>query len=320
MDDPPPGGAQLLIVARPQIQEETITPTRSKFSIEPLQPGFGYTLGNALRRTLLSSIPGAAISSVRIDGVLHEFSTIPKVTEDVTDIILNLKQLVIRSEVDEPVSAYLKAKGPADVTAGDIQPPAGVEILNPDLHLATLARGANLELELMVQRGVGYVPAERNKNPRDPIGVIPVDSIFSPVRRVTYSVENTRVEQMTDRDRLILDVETDGSLTPKKALASAGVTLSELIHLFSELEVSEGLQVGPAQDQTQLTGDLALTIEELNLSVRSYNCLKREGINTVGELVQKSEAELMDIRNFGQKSIDEVKAKLDELGLTLREE
>ena len=310
----------MLIVARPQIQEETITPTRSKFSIEPLQPGFGYTLGNALRRTLLSSIPGAAISSVRIDGVLHEFSTIPKVTEDVTDIILNLKELVIRSEVDEPVSAYLKAKGPADVTAGDIQPPAGVEILNSDLHIATLARGANLELELVVQRGVGYVPAERNKNPRDPIGVIPVDSIFSPVRRVTYSVENTRVEQMTDRDRLILDVETNGSLTPRKALASAGVTLSELIHLFSELEVSEGLQVGPAQDQQQLTGDLALTIEELNLSVRSYNCLKREGINTVGELVQKSEAELMDIRNFGQKSIDEVKAKLDELGLTLREE
>jgi DNA-directed RNA polymerase subunit alpha len=226
MDDPSPGGAQLLIVARPQIQEETITPTRSKFSIEPLQPGFGYTLGNALRRTLLSSIPGAAISSVRIDSVLHEFSTIPKVTEDVTDIILNLKQLVIRSEVDEPVSAYLKAKGPADVTAGDIQPPAGVEILNSDMHIATLGRGANLELELVVQRGVGYVPAERNKNPRDPIGVIPVDSIFSPVRRVTYSVENTRVEQMTDRDRLILDVETNGSLTPRKALASAGVTLS----------------------------------------------------------------------------------------------
>jgi DNA-directed RNA polymerase subunit alpha len=310
----------VLIVARPQIQEETITPTRSKFSIEPLQPGFGYTLGNALRRTLLSSIPGAAIASVRIDGVLHEFSTIPKVTEDVTDIILNLKQLVIRSEVDEPVSAYLKAKGPADVTAGDIQPPAGVEILNPDLHLATLARGANLELELLVQRGVGYVPAERNKNPRDPIGVIPVDSIFSPVRRVTYTVENTRVEQMTDRDRLILDVETNGSLTPRKALASAGTTLQNLVELFGELEVSEGIKVSAAQDQQQLTGDLALTIEELNLSVRSYNCLKREGINTVGELVQKSEAELMDIRNFGQKSIDEVKAKLDELGLTLREE
>jgi DNA-directed RNA polymerase subunit alpha len=310
----------LLIVARPQIQEETLSTTRSKFAIEPLQPGFGYTLGNALRRTLLSSIPGSAISSVRIDGVLHEFSTVPKVTEDVTDIILNLKQLVLRSEVDEPVSAYLRAKGPGDVTAGDIQPPAGVEILNPDLHIATLARGANLEVEMTIQRGVGYVTAERNKNPRDPIGVIPVDSIFSPVRRVTYAVENTRVEQMTDRDRLILDVETDGSITAREAVASAGSTLSELVNLFGDLAESQGLQVGPAQQDTQLTGDLALTVEDLNLSVRSYNCLKREGINTVGDLVQKSEAELMDIRNFGQKSIDEVKAKLDELGLTLRED
>jgi DNA-directed RNA polymerase subunit alpha len=310
----------LLIVARPQIQEETLTTTRAKFAIEPLQPGFGYTLGNALRRTLLSSIPGTAISSVRIDSVLHEFSTIPKVTEDVTDIILNLKQLVLRSEVDEPVSAYVRAKGPADVTAADIQPPAGVEILNPDLHIATLTRGANLEIEMTVQRGVGYVTAERNKNPRDPIGVIPVDSIFSPVRRVTYAVENTRVEQMTDRDRLILDVETDGSITPREAVASAGSTLSELVNLFGDLAESQGLQVGPAQQDAELTGDLALTVEDLNLSVRSYNCLKREGINTVGDLVQKSEAELMDIRNFGQKSIDEVKAKLDELGLSLRED
>jgi DNA-directed RNA polymerase subunit alpha len=310
----------LLIVARPQIQEESLTPTRAKFAVEPLQPGFGYTLGNALRRTLLSSIPGTAISAVRIDGVLHEFSTIPKVTEDVTDIILNLKELVLRSEVDEPVSAYLRAKGPADVTAGDIQPPAGVDVLNADLHIATLARGATLEVEMTIQRGVGYVAAERNKNPRDPIGVIPVDSIFSPVRRVTYAVENTRVEQMTDRDRLILDVETDGSVTPREAVASAGSTLSELVNLFGDLAESQGLQVGPAQVDTQLTGDLALTVEDLNLSVRSYNCLKREGINTVGDLVQKSEAELMDIRNFGQKSIDEVKAKLDELALTLRED
>ena len=311
----------MLIVARPQIQEETVTPRRSKFVIEPLEPGFGYTLGNALRRTLLSSIPGAAISSVKIDGVLHEFSTIPKITEDVTDIILNLKQVVIRSDVDEPVTAYLRAKGPADVTAGDIQPPAGVEVLNEEQHIASLGRGANLELEMVIQRGVGYVPAERNKNARDPIGVIPVDSIFSPVRRVTYSVENTRVEQMTDRDRLILDVETDGSLTPRDAMASAGTTLSELVNLFAELaESPTGLTVGPAPSEQGYTGDLALTIEDLNLSVRSYNCLKREGINTVGELVQKSEAELMDIRNFGQKSIDEVKAKLDELGLTLRED
>ena len=310
----------MLIVARPQIQEETITPTRSKFSIEPLQPGFGYTLGNALRRTLLSSIPGAAISSVRIEGVLHEFSTIPKVTEDVTDIILNLKQVVLRSEVDEPVTAYLKARGPADVTSGDIQPPAGVEILNPEQHLATLGRGASLELEMVILRGVGYVPGERNKNPRDPIGVIPVDSIFSPVRRVTYAVENTRVEQMTDRDRLILDVETNGAITPREAVASAGTTTSELVNLFGELAESQGLTVGPAPDTTTLTGDLALTIEELNLSVRSYNCLKREGINTVGDVVQKTEAELLDIRNFGQKSIDEVKAKLDELGLELKPE
>jgi DNA-directed RNA polymerase subunit alpha len=310
----------LFIVARPQITEEPISPNRSKFSIEPLQPGFGYTLGNALRRTLLSSIPGAAISSVKIDGVQHEFSTIPKVTEDVTDIILNLKQIVLSSEVDEPSTAYLRAKGPADVTAGDIQPPAGVDILNPELHIATLGRGATLELEMVVQRGVGYVPAERNKSARDPIGVIPVDSIFSPVRRVTYAVENTRVEQMTDRDRLILDVETDGSMNPTKAVASAGATLSGLVGLFAELAESQGMVPGPAVVETTLHGDYAITIEELNLSVRSYNCLKREGINTVGDLVQKSEAELMDIRNFGQKSIDEVKSKLDELGLALRED
>ena len=310
----------MLIVARPQIQEETITPTRSKFAIEPLQPGFGYTLGNALRRTLLSSIPGAAVSSVRIDGVLHEFSTIPKVTEDVTDIILNLKEVVLRSEVEEPVTAYLKARGPADVTAGDIQPPAGVEILNPDQHIATLGRQASLELEMVILRGVGYVAAERNKNPRDPIGVIPVDSIFSPVRRVTYAVEATRVEQMTDRDRLILDVETDGSISPRKAVASAGATLAGLVELFADLAESQGMVPSPPATDGGQTGDLAIVIEDLNLSVRSYNCLKREGINTVGDLIEKSEAELMDIRNFGQKSIDEVKAKLDELGLELRPE
>jgi len=310
----------LLIVARPQIQETPVSPTRSKFAIEPLEPGFGYTLGNSLRRTLLSSIPGAAISSVRIEGVLHEFASIPKVTEDVTDIILNLKELVLRSELDEPATVYLKAKGPGEVTAGDVSPPAGVEIMNTDLHIATLGKAATLEMEMVVERGVGYRPAEKNKKPRDPIGVIPVDSIFSPVRRVSYSVENTRVEQMTDRDRLILDVETDGSVTAREALASAGSTLLELVTLFSELAESQGLAIGPAEDETALSGDLAITIEELNLSVRSYNCLKREGINTVGDLVQRSEAELMDIRNFGQKSIDEVKAKLEELGMGLREE
>jgi DNA-directed RNA polymerase subunit alpha len=320
MDDPSPKEeCTLFIVARPQIQEESVSPTRSRFIIEPLEPGFGYTLGNSLRRTLLSSIPGAAVSSVRIEGVLHEFATVPKVTEDVTDIILNLKELVIRSDADEPVAVYLRAKGPGDVTAGDISPPAGVEILNDGLHLATLGKDASLEMEMMVERGVGYRSAEKNKNARDPIGVIPIDSIFSPVRRVSYAVENTRVEQMTDRDRLILDVETDGSITPREAIASAGGTMQELVTLFSELAEASSVTIGPAEDDS-VPGDYAITIEELNLSVRSYNCLKREGINTVGDLVQKSEAELMDIRNFGQKSIDEVKAKLEELGLGLREE
>ena len=309
----------MFIVARPQIAEDTLSPTRSKFSIEPLEPGFGYTVGNSLRRTLLSSIPGAAISSVRIDGVLHEFSTVPKVEEDVTDIILNLKELVVRSELEEPTTVYLKAKGPAEVTAGDIAPPAGVEILNPELHIATLGKGASLEMEMTVERGVGYRMADKNKKPRDPIGVIPVDSIFSPVRKVSYQVENTRVEQMTDRDRLVLDVETDGSVTPREAVASAGGTLLELVNLFAELADAASVTVGPAEDD-EVPGDYAITIEELNLSVRSYNCLKREGINAVGDLVQKSESELMDIRNFGQKSIDEVKAKLEELGLGLREE
>ena len=309
----------MFIVARPQIQEETVNETRSRFAIEPLEPGFGYTVGNSLRRTLLSSIPGAAISSIRIESVLHEFSTIAKVTEDVTDIILNLKELVIRSDVDEPVTMYLKAKGPGEVTAGDISPPAGVEILNSDLHIATIAKGGSLEMEMMVERGVGYRPADRNKNPRDPIGVVPVDSIFSPVRKVSYTVENTRVEQMTDRDRLILDVETDGSISPREAVASAGGTLLELVQLFSELAEAPSVAVGPAEDES-VPSDYAITVEELNLSVRSYNCLKREGINIVGDLMQKSEAELMDIRNFGQKSIDEVKSKLGELGLGLREE
>ncbi len=309
----------MLIVARPRIQEESISPTRAKFMIEPLEPGFGYTLGNSLRRTLLSSIPGAAVSSIKIESVLHEFSTVQGVTEDVTDMVLNVKEMVIRSELEEPATLYLKAKGPGEVKAGDISPPAGIEILNPDLHVATLGKGAGLEMELTVERGVGYRAAEQNKKPRDPIGVIPVDSIFSPVRRVSYAVEATRVEQMTDRDRLILDVQTDGSVSPREAVASAGTTLVELANLFSELSESPGLSLGPAEGEGEMSGDLALPIEELNLSVRSYNCLKRESINSVGELIQRTEQELTDIRNFGQKSIDEVKSKLEELGLSLRE-
>jgi DNA-directed RNA polymerase subunit alpha len=311
---------EVLIVTRPRIQEESIDAMRSKFIIEPLEPGFGYTLGNSLRRTLLSSIPGAAVSSIKIEGVLHEFSTIPTVTEDVTDIVLNVKDMVISSELEEPATLYLKAKGPGEVKAGDISPPAGVEIVNSDLHIATLGKGASLEMELTVERGVGYRAAEQNKKPRDPIGVIPVDSIFSPVRRVTYAVEATRVEQMTDRDRLILDVQTDGSVSPREAVASAGTTMVELVNLFSELSESPGLSLGPAEGEEADEGIKALPIEELQLSVRSYNCLKREGVNTVGDLVQKSEAELTDIRNFGQKSIEEVKAKLEDMSLSLREE
>ena len=309
----------MFIVARPQIQEQTVDARRSRFVIEPLEPGFGYTLGNSLRRTLLSSIPGAAVSSVRIEGVLHEFSTVPKVTEDVTDIILNLKNLVLRSALDEPTTMYLKAKGPGAARAADIAPPAGIDILNPDLHIASVGSGGSLEIELTVERGVGYRMADRNKKARDPIGVIPVDSIFSPVLKVSYTVEDTRVEQMTDRDRLILDVETNGAVTPREALASAGGTLLELVSLFGDLAEASSVTVREAED-TSAPSDYAITVEELNLSVRSYNCLKREGIDTVGELVQKSEAELMDIRNFGQKSIDEVKAKLEELGLGLRED
>jgi DNA-directed RNA polymerase subunit alpha len=308
----------VFIVARPQIQEQSVGTNRSRFVVEPLEPGFGYTLGNSLRRTLLSSIPGAAVSSVRIEGVLHEFSTVPKVTEDVTDIILNLKGLVLRSEIDEPTTMYLRAKGPGAATAGDIAPPAGVEILNKDLHIAAVGAGGSLEIEITVERGVGYRSAERNKKARDPIGVVPVDSIFSPVRKVTYTVENTRVEQMTDRDRLVLDVETNGAVSPREALASAGGTLLDLVGLFGDLAEVASVSVREAEDRSA-PSDHALTVEELNLSVRSYNCLKREGIDTVGDLVQKSEAELMDIRNFGQKSIDEVKAKLEELGLGFRE-
>ncbi len=306
-------------ISRPRIESNPVSDTRSRFIIEPLEPGFGYTLGNSLRRTLLSSIPGAAVTSIKIDGVLHEFSSIQGVKEDVTDVILNVKELRLRSETNEPATMFLRSTGPGDVTAADIVPPADIDVINPELHLATLNTKAKLEMELRVEKGRGYRPAERNKSASDEIGRIPVDSIFSPVRRVSYTVEATRSGEMTNYDRLILDVETDGSISPREALASAGGTLLELVQLVSDLAEAPSMQVGPAEDES-IPSDYAITVEELNLSVRSYNCLKREGINSVGDLVQKSEAELMDIRNFGQKSIDEVKAKLEELGLSLREE
>jgi DNA-directed RNA polymerase subunit alpha len=314
------GTSTVLITQRPTLVEESIGDYRSRFVIEPLEPGFGYTLGNSLRRTLLSSIPGAAVTSIRIDGVLHEFTTVPGVKEDVTDLILNLKELVVSSESDEPVTMYLRKQGPGDVTAADIAPPAGVTIHNPDLHLATINKKGRLEIELVVERGRGYVPASQNKQPGQEIGRIPVDSIYSPVLKVTYRVEATRVEQRTDFDKLIVDVESKPSILPRDAMASAGKTLVELFGLARELNVdAEGIEVGPSPQEQQDIANFSMPIEEMELTVRSYNCLKREGIHTVGELVSRSEADLLDIRNFGAKSIDEVKMKLAGMGLSLKD-
>ncbi|WP_371152729.1 DNA-directed RNA polymerase subunit alpha [Buchananella felis] len=305
---------------RPVLSEEVISEHRSRFYIEPLEPGFGYTLGNSLRRTLLSSIPGAAVTSIRIDGVPHEFRTIPGVKEDVTEIILNIKDIVLSSEVDEPVVMYLRKQGPGEVTAGDITPPAGVEVHNTDLHIATLNEKGKLEIELTVERGRGYVSAAQNKDENAEISRIPIDSIYSPVLKVTYKVEATRVEQRTDFDRLVLDVETKESILPRDAVASAGTTLVELFGLARELNVeAEGIDLGSSPADAALAADLALPIEDLNLIARSYNCLKREGIHTVGELVARSEADLLDIRNFGAKSIDEIKKTLAGLGLALKD-
>ncbi len=310
----------MLIAQRPSLTEEIVNESRSRFFIEPLEPGFGYTLGNSLRRTLLSSIPGAAVTSIKIEGNQHEFSTLPGVVEDVTEIILNLKELVLTSEEDEPVTMYLRKSGAGAVTAADIAVPAGVEVLNPEMHIAELNDKGAIEMELTVERGRGYVSASQNNNPDAEIGRIPVDSIYSPVTKVTYKVEATRVETRTDFDRLIIDIETKPAITPRDAMASAGKTLVELFGLARELNVdAEGVEIGPSPVDEQLAADLALPVEDLNLTVRSYNCLKREGIHSVGELVSRSEQDLLDIRNFGSKSIDEVKAKLAELGLMLKD-
>jgi DNA-directed RNA polymerase subunit alpha len=309
----------MLIIQRPAVEalgdEEA---NRQRFSIGPLEPGFGHTLGNSLRRTLLSSIPGAAITQVRFDDALHEFTTLPGVKEDVTDIILNLKDVVLRSVSEEPVTVRLDVRGEAVVTAGDIQLTADIEVLNPDLVIATLNSKGRLALDLTVERGRGYASADRNKK-SSTIGVIPVDSIFSPVRRVAFSVEPTRVEQSTDYDRLVLDIETDSSISPREALASAGDTLRSLVGLVAEMsDAPMGLELGDVGSSTSGSPDLDLPIEDLDLSERPRNCLKRAQINTVGELVTKSEDDLLAITNFGQKSLDEVLQKLDERGLSLR--
>ncbi len=307
----------MLIVQRPHIEEEQVAETRSRFIVEPLEPGFGYTLGNTLRRTLLSRIPGAAITIVRIEGVQHEFSTIEGVVEDVVDLILNLKQVVLRIEVEEPQTLYLSAKGKGEVTAGDLKVPAGVEVVNGDLHIATLAASGRLEVEMMAERGVGYRSSDKNAK-GDAIGTIPIDSVFSPVRKVAYAVESTQVGQMTNFDKLVIDVQTDGSVTPREAVSSAGKTLGELLGLFAEVGEGIGLELGDVVAAESASPDLELPIEALDLSERPRNCLRRAQIQTVGELVLKTEEDLLNITNFGQKSLEEVTAKLDELGLSLR--
>lgn len=307
------------IASRPVLTEEFVSDTRSRFVLEPLEPGFGYTLGNSLRRTLLSSIPGAAVTSIRIDGVQHEFSTVPGMSEDVTELVLNVKDIVVSTEMDEPVTMYLRASGPAEVTVADIEAPTGVEVHNPELHLATLGEGATLSMDLTVERGRGYVPAAGSSLEKL-AGTVLVDAIYSPVLKVTYKVEATRVEQRTDFDRLIVDVETKPSMRARDAVASAGKTLVELFGLARDLNAAaEGLELGPSEVDTYMAEQFSQPIEALNLSVRSYNCLKREGVHTIGELLTRSEADLMDIRNFGQKSIDEVKDALTGLGLNLKD-
>ncbi len=309
----------MLIIQRPTVEVlDEEGGDRQRFAIGPLEPGFGHTLGNALRRTLLSSIPGAAVTQVHFDEALHEFATLPGVKEDATDIILNLKDLLVRVHSDEPVTLRFDKRGPGDALAGDLQTTADVEVLNPDLHIATLNAKGHLAFDLTVERGRGYVSADRNKK-SSTIGVIPVDSIFSPVRRVTFQVEPVRVEQSTDFDRLVLDVETDGSINPREALASAGDTLRALVSLVADLEEApQGLELGETGSVVGGSPDLDLRIEELDLSERPRNCLKRAQVNTIGELVQRTEDELLAITNFGQKSLDEVIQRLDERGLSLR--
>ncbi len=302
-----------------KIEYAELSETYGKFVVEPLERGFGVTLGNAVRRVLLSAIPGAAVSSVKIEGVLHEFATISGVVEDVTQIILNLKELTLRLHTDKPKLLRLDVKGKRDVVAGDIQQDAEVDILNPDLHLATLdKRDARLAMELVVERGKGYVPAEKHRKSEHVIGVIPVDSIFTPIQKVNYVIEDTRSGQ-EEADRLVLEVWTDGSIRPEEAVQEASRILTDqfklLIGMGQEGETAAGLEPGADAQMAKL---YAMPIEELDLSVRPYNCLKRAGINTVGDLIQRTEEEIVAVKNFGRKSLDEVREKLTSLGLTLK--
>ena len=310
----------MLIIQRPTV-EPIGEPDQfhQRFAIGPLDPGFGHTLGAALRRTLLSSIPGAAVTQVRFDEALHEFTFLPGVKEDVSDIILNLKDLVLRSESDTPVTMRIDVRGPADVTGADLRTTSDVEVLNAGVHIATVNAKGRLAIDVTVERGKGYAAAER-KQAASTIGVIPVDAIFSPVRRVAFVVEPTRVEVSTDFDRIVMDIETDGSMSPREALASAGQTLRGLLSIVAQLAgEGRGLELGEVGVAVTGSPDLDLPIEDLELPERPRNCLKRAQINTVGELIERTQEELLAITNFGQKSLDEVLERLDERGLSLRE-
>jgi DNA-directed RNA polymerase subunit alpha len=291
-----------------------------KFIVEPLERGYGTTLGNSLRRILLSSLPGVAVTSVKIDGILHEFSTIPGVKEDVTEIILNLKKLAIKLNGENTKRVLINSIGPKEVTAADILGDSDVEIFNPDLHIATLEENATLIMEINLARGRGYVPADMNKDENTPISVIPTDSIYTPVRKVNFTVQNTRVGQVTDYDKLILEIWTDGSITPSEGVSIGAKIMQEHLNLFVELtDTTENMEIMVEKEENQKEKALEMTIEELELSVRSFNCLKRAAINTVEELTHKSEEDMMKVRNLGKKSLDEVKHKLEELDLSLRQ-
>ncbi|MCY3040093.1 DNA-directed RNA polymerase subunit alpha [Aerococcus sp. JJEM-2022c] len=292
-----------------------------KFAVEPLERGYGTTLGNSLRRVLLSSLPGTAVTSIKIENVLHEFSTIPGVREDVTQIVLNIKQLALKLyDVDEK-DIELDITGPAEVTAADITADADFDVLNPDLHICSLAKGAKIHMLMHVKNGRGFVRAENNKTDDMPIGVIPVDSIYTPIKKVNYQVENTRIGEVNEYDKLTFDIWTDGTIAPKEALSLAAKVLTEHLAIFVSLtDEAQEAEIMVEKEETQKEKMLEMTIEELDLSVRSYNCLKRAGINTVEELTQKTEAEMMKVRNLGRKSLDEVKGKLDALDLSLKDD
>ncbi|AFK86056.1 MULTISPECIES: DNA-directed RNA polymerase subunit alpha [Thermoanaerobacterium] len=308
-------------IEKPKIEivEQSNDDTYAKFVIEPLERGYGITLGNSLRRMLLSSLPGAAAKTIKIDGVLHEFSTVPGVKEDVTEIILNLKELAVKLYTDEPKIVRIEAEGKGEVTAGDIISDGDVEIMNPDLHIATLSDNGKLNMEIELVKGKGYVPSDKNKEPNQPIGIIPVDSIFTPVKKVSYNVENTRVGQVTDYDKLTMEVWTNGTISPKEAISLAAKILIDHFNLFTSFADNyNDMEVLVEKSEKKTDKPLDMTIEELDLSVRSYNCLKRAGINTVQDLVQKTEEEMMKVRNLGKKSLVEVEQKLKALGLSLQ--